>query len=103
MKIVSFDSIIDIFVTIGRETASSLRFVRFAIHGFTHCDILALRLSCLRAIIRRCENIPSPCLEEKIGFWTRIISDHLLVLDRISTIRYGRYEDESGRDGGLHR
>jgi len=59
-------------VTIGRETAYSLRFVHFAIHGFAHCDILALRLSCLRAIIRRYENIPSPGLENKIGFWTRM-------------------------------
>jgi len=72
MKIV-FLNIGVIIATIGRETAYSLRFVRSAVHGFAHCDILALRLSCLRAIIRRYENIPPPCLENKIGFWTRMM------------------------------
>ena len=53
---------------IGWETAYSLRFVRFAVHGSAHCGILALQLSCFRTKIRHSENIPSPNLCNKIFF-----------------------------------
>jgi hypothetical protein len=42
----------------GRAAAYSLCYVRFAIHGYAHCGILALRLSCLRATIRRNREYP---------------------------------------------